>query len=124
MSKTFQTLRDKMSPERLHKITQQGEQMMSSIEEQIQAKGLNAPRVTPADVNLAIKDIQYHVFEGTTLTVCCLTLQNGFNVTGESAAVSLENFDQGIGQQVAYEDAKRKIWPLLGYALKDRVNRG
>lgn len=34
----------------------------------------------------------YYVFPGTTLTVCALTLRNGFQVVGESAAASPENF--------------------------------
>ena len=61
----------------------------ASLEQEIQAKGLVAPRITPADVDAAIVSAAYHVFPGTTLTVCCITLQNGFLVTGESAAASL-----------------------------------
>lgn len=57
------------------------------------------------------------------LTFCVLVLRNGFTVTGESACVSPENFNQGIGQRIAYENAWNKIWPLMGYALKDRLWR-
>jgi len=56
-----------------------------AIETEIQAKGLTAPRLTPALIDAEIKSEDYHVFGGTALTVCCLTLQNGFTVTGESA---------------------------------------
>ena len=58
---------------------------------------------------------------GTLLTRCVLTLQNGFTVTGESACASAENFDAEIGKRVAREDAKRKIWPLLGYELRSQL---
>lgn len=96
-----------------------------SIEEEIQSKGLNAPRLTPADIDAVITGEQYHVFEGTTLTVCCLTLLNGFTVTGESAAASPENFDREIGQKIARENARDKIWALEGYKLKDKLwNKG
>lgn len=90
-------------------------------EEQIQAKGLTAPRVTPADVDAEIVGEQFHVFPGTTVTICLLTLANGFSVTGESAAASPENFDQQIGQDIARRNARDKVWPLLGFRLRDSL---
>ena len=96
----------------------------TAIENEIQAKGLNAPRLTPADIDAAIAGEQYHVFEGTTLTVCCLTLRNGFTVTGESAAASPENFDREIGRKIARQNARDKIWPLEGYLLKQKLADG
>lgn len=95
-----------------------------AIEQEIQNKGLNAPRITPEDLDKEIIAEQYHVFHGTTLTVCCLTLRNGFTVTGESAAASPENFDLLIGQKISRANARDKIWPLLGFRLKDRLNLG
>ncbi|WP_377299638.1 Gp49 family protein [Rhizobium sp. SGZ-381] len=92
-----------------------------AIENEIQAKGLNAPRLTPAQIDAVILAEQYHVFAGTTLTVCCLTLKNGFTVTGESAAASPENFDQDIGRKIARENARQKIWPLEGYLLRESL---
>ena len=56
------------------------------------------------------------------LTFCVLVLRNGFTVTGESACVSPENFDAEIGRKVARENAISKTWPLLGYALKDKLH--
>jgi hypothetical protein len=92
-----------------------------AIEQEIQRKGLNAPRLTPADIDATILTEQYHVFPGTTLTVCALTLQNGFCVVGESAAASPENFDQEIGRKIARENARNKIWPLEGYLLRSHI---
>lgn len=92
------------------------------IEKEIQAKGLNAPRLTPADIDAAIAGEDYHVFEGTTLTVCALKLRNGFIVTGESAAASPENFDQEIGRKIARENARAKIWAFEGYLLRERLS--
>ena len=94
------------------------------IEQALQDKGLNAPRLSPDDINAVIVHEQYHVFPGTTVTVCCLTLRNGFNVIGQSAAASRENFDQEIGRSIAYGDAREKIWPLEGYLLKQRLTGG
>jgi hypothetical protein len=91
------------------------------IEAEIQQKGLNAPRLTPADIDAVIASEQYHVFDGTTLTVCCLRLRNGFTVTGESAAASPENFDVEIGRKIARQNAREKIWALEGYLLKERL---
>ncbi len=91
------------------------------IETQIQEKGLNAPRLTPDHIGSVICQEQYHVFTGTTTTVCCLTLANGFTVTGESACASPENFDEEIGKKIAYTNAREKIWPLEGYLLKHKL---
>lgn len=92
-----------------------------AIEKEIQAKGLNAPRLTPDHIDSVIRATAYYVFPGTTLTVCALTLQNGFIVTGESAAASPDNFDKEIGQKIARENARNKIWALEGYLLRDRL---
>ena len=92
------------------------------IEQEIQAKGLNAPRLTPEKIDAQIEGAAYYVFPGTTLTVCAITLRNGFIVTGESAAASPENFDEAIGQKIAYENARQKIWPLEGYALRNDLS--
>lgn len=93
-----------------------------TIEKAIQEKGLNAPRLTPDLINAAIAKEDFHVFEGSQLTVCCLTLQNGFTVTGESACVSPENFDAEIGRTIARNNARDKIWALEGYLLKSKLS--
>jgi len=91
------------------------------IEAEIQAKGLNAPRLTPVLIDDQIVAEAYHVFPGTTLTVCALTLRNGYLVVGESASVSPENFDEALGRKIAREKARDKIWALEGYALRNRL---
>jgi hypothetical protein len=96
----------------------------AAIESEIQAKGLNAPRLTPAHIDAQIVGEAYHIFPGTTLTVCALTLQNGFLVVGESAAASPENFNAEIGRKIARDNARNKIWALEGYALKSRLTGG
>lgn len=93
-----------------------------AIEKEIQDKGLNAPRLTPALIDSAIKEKVFHVFGDTCLTVCCLTLTNGFTVTGESACASPENFNAEIGEKIAFEQARNKIWMLEGYLLKQKLH--
>ncbi len=93
----------------------------TQIEAEIQAKGLNAPRLNPGMIDDTITSEQYHVFAGTTMTVCALTLRNGYIVTGESAAASPENFDQAIGRKIARENARNKIWALEGYLLREKL---
>lgn len=95
----------------------------TAIEAEIQAKGLTAPRVTPADIDAAIAEETYQVFFGV-LTICVLRLRNGFLVTGESACASPENFDEALGRRIARENARNKIWPLEGYALRERLAKG
>lgn len=162
-----------------------------TIEQEIQAKGLTAPRVTPQDIEANIageyfftaeqavsgfnstmvdrflswklpadfgpdagisfdpkyehdsphwpsgtnllhagqaEEMLQHVVGGAPvlpalglLTFCVLVLKNGFTVTGESACASPENFDAEIGRKIARQNAVQKIWPLMGYALKERL---
>ena len=122
----------------------------NAIEQEIQAKGLTAPRVTPADIEANIIDCRYFTaWEGAQLaywsdsdpenprseegspkkdgplgllTFCVLVLRNGFTVTGESACASPENFDAEMGRKIARANAVQKIWPLMGYALKERLS--
>ena len=91
------------------------------IEQEIQDKGLNAPRLTPDHIDSCIEEVHYHVFPGSCLTVACMTLSNGFTVTGESACASPENFDAEIGRKIARENARNKIWQLEGYLLRQRL---
>lgn len=93
----------------------------AQTERELQEKGKTAPRITPADIDAQITGEAYHVFPGTTLTVCCLTLQNGFTVTGESAAASPENYDEEIGRRLARDQARNKIWAFEGYALRNAL---
>lgn len=99
-----------------------GNKMRTSIELPIDPRDIKGggPRVTPADIEAAIKLENYHV-DGT-LTICVLTLQNGFKVTGESACADPANFNQAKGAELARKAACEKIWPLLGYALRDRLH--
>ncbi|XQA74611.1 Gp49 family protein [Xanthomonas sacchari] len=117
-----------------------------SIEQEIQAKGLTAPRVRPADIEAEIIDEHYFTAEqgyraamqeqnpdltaaGNTfphsglrlLTFCVLVLRNGFTVTGESACASPENFDSGLGRFIARRNAEAKVLPLLGFRLRDKL---
>lgn len=93
-----------------------------AVETEIQAKGLNAPRLTPDHISNKIKEIRFHHFPGTTLTVCALELENGFQVVGESAAASPENFNEEIGRNIAFDNARNKIWALEGYLLRQRLH--
>ena len=94
------------------------------IENEIQEKGLTAPRITPDRIDDVIAKEDYLMFEGSQLIVCCLTLDNGFTVTGESACASSENFNAELGQKIARKNAREKIWALEGYLLKQRLYDG
>jgi len=83
--------------------------------------GLNAPRLTPDKIDATIVGEEYHVFPGTTMTVCALKLRNGYVVIGESAAASPENFDAAIGRRIARDNARNKIWALEGYVLRNNL---
>lgn len=92
-----------------------------TVENMINEKDLNAPRLNPDLIDATILSEDYHVFPGTTVTICCLTLRNGYNVIGESAAASPENFDEEVGRVISRRNARDKIWSLEGYLLKNRL---
>ncbi len=96
----------------------------NKLEQEIQDKGLIAPRLTPAQIDDTIVGEDYYIFPESTITVCRLILRNGYSVLGESAAVSTDNFDQEIGRKVARDNARGKIWSLEGYLLKDKLSKG
>lgn len=93
-----------------------------TLETELNEKNLNAPRLSPELIDETIIAEQYHVFPGTTMTVCALTLRNGYTVIGESAAASSENFDADIGRRIARDSARNKIWALEGYLLRQRLS--
>jgi hypothetical protein len=95
------------------------------IENEIQAKGLNAPRVTLEDLKKNIVDVEFlkHVTRtGNILRWAIITTANGFNATGRpSAAVSVENDNQELGEKIALDNAKVELWSLMAYELKSRL---
>ena len=98
----------------------------NSVEDAIQRAGLTAPRVTPSDIEASIThtEIVKHVSpSGQVLRWAVLTTRNGYAVAGKpSASVSSANDNAEIGEMVAIENAKSELWPLLGYALKERIS--
>lgn len=77
-------------------------------------------RITAEFLQSIIVKKQFHRLENT-LTVCTLTLRNGFVVTGESACINSEMYNQEIGERVAYDKAFNKLWQLEGYVLKNNL---
>lgn len=77
--------------------------------------------VTEEGMKAKITNVKYFQVPDTTLTVCILLLVNGFTVRGESACVDPNNFNKEKGEKLAYADAFRKIWPLEGYLLAERI---
>lgn len=104
---------------------------------------MNAPRITPADIEDNI--IAEHYFNGfeavqtgvshyhdgcaglepgqslSLITFCVLMLRNGYTVAGHSACASPENYNEQKGRDVAREHAFEQVWPLMGYQLKSKL---
>ena len=118
---------------------------MSDPTEQEIAAVSTAPRVTQADIEANIVSEHYFTamngVEGvdpkatvygtsdedipdelSRLTFCVIVLRNGFIVTGEAYRASLENFSDEIGRRVARANAVQKLWPLLGFLLKEKLH--
>ena len=77
-------------------------------------------KVTKASIESKIEKVDYMVLPDSTVTLCNITLKNGFSIRGESACVDPRNFNIDIGKGLAYKQAFDKIWPLEGYLLAER----
>ena len=79
-------------------------------------------KITLEYLHSLVEKETYHRFEGTTVTVCLLTLKNGFNVVGESACADPANFNSKDGEVFAKVNASNKLWSLEGYLLKKKIS--
>lgn len=74
-------------------------------------EGMNAVNTMQAPVSDALK----------LLSICILVTRSGFVLIGTSAPASPANYNAELGQKFAYEDAVRQLWPLMGYALREKL---
>lgn len=77
-------------------------------------------KVTKESIEGKIAKVDYLVLPDSTVTLCNITLKNGYSVRGESACVDPRNFNVEIGKGLAYKQAFDKLWPLEGYLLAER----
>jgi hypothetical protein len=77
------------------------------------------PRVKPEDLEAQVKEVNFYR-EGV-LTICVLTTHNGFKLVGESACAHPDLYNQELGEKIARANALNKLWPLLGYQLRDQL---
>jgi len=90
-----------------------------------------APRVKLSDIEGAIGSVHYNTGDVAfpdsevpvthVLTLCLVVMKNGFCFIGKAAPASPDNFNRDLGRKFAYEDAIRQIWPMMGFALRDRL---
>lgn len=115
-----------------------------TIEQEIQAKGLTGPRVTPADIEANIASEHYftadegvyghEVLNGESVstpepngplghvTICVLITKNGTKLVGANEGpVSPGNFDAAMGKCMARQKAIDQLWPMLGYELRTKL---
>lgn len=76
-----------------------------------------APKVTKESIEAKIEGVSY--LQHDHLTICVITMKNGFMALGKSAPASASNFDKEVGQRLAYDDAFRSLWAFEGYLLRE-----
>ena len=80
-------------------------------------------KVTDDVINAEIKIEEYVYCQSSpTLTICVLALRNGFSVVGQSACVDPAEFDPEKGKELAFQDARSKVWAFLGFRLADNLH--
>src|SRR5215217_5606747 len=106
----------------------------AAIEQEIQSKGLKAPRLSPEIIEDAIVGEYFTTLDKAhqgapimagmdCFTICTLVLKNGHIVIGESRPVSDANFDEELGRKIARDNARNKIWALEGYLLRQKLHK-
>jgi hypothetical protein len=105
----------------------------TEIEQEIQAKGLTAPRVTLEDIEGAIVYENYYIVSQAPqsrhdypdaldrLSFYILVMRNGYTVVGHSACVSHDNFDADLGRKISRQHAIDQCWALFGFSLADQL---
>jgi hypothetical protein len=99
----------------------------------LSASSAVAPRVALSDIESAIAEKHFiradHAIGAPganpalgLLTICIVVMRNGFVIVGKSAPASPENFNPELGRTFAYEDAVRQAWPLMGFALREKLS--
>ena len=108
------------------------------IEQEIQAKGLTAPRITPDDIEASIASEYYftadqaveasdigRMYPGNLclLTFCILIMHNGTKIVGINyGAIDPAQHSAQRGREEARKHAIEQIWPLLGYELRSYLH--
>lgn len=101
---------------------------VESLEQQIIALGLTAPRITPEQIDALVEQLSFHtsVIPGTTTTLASALNPSGFEIATSSAGcVSPENFNEALGRNHAIAKvkaaARNELWRLEGYRLKQNL---
>ncbi|TGD98083.1 Gp49 family protein [Methylobacterium nonmethylotrophicum] len=81
-----------------------------------------APRITEDLMREQIATVEYAKLRH--LTICVITLKNGFFSDGMSAPADPANYDAAVGERYAFDNAFRKLWPMFGFLLRDRLSGG
>lgn len=68
-----------------------------------------------------IKHQQYTVLGDKKITHCTITVLNGFTFTGEAVCVDVSNYNQEIGEEIAFANAFDKMWQVYGFALAQKL---
>ncbi len=76
-------------------------------------------KVTKKIIDDKICEVGYLILPNSTVTICSITMINGFHVIGKSACVDSGNFKRELGEQLAFKDAYRQLWSLEGYLLAE-----
>ena len=80
-------------------------------------------RVTLGSMVAKIANVEYiRPINLRHMTICVITMQNGWALVGKSAPADAANFNDELGQKFAYEDALRQCWQLEGYLLRERLH--
>ena len=79
-------------------------------------------KITVEFLNSEIVNVEYLRPVGT-LTICVISTKDGFTFTGESACVDPANFNQEIGEKIAYDNAFEKMWLPYGFWLHKTLGK-
>lgn len=80
----------------------------------------DAPSISMEMVDAFIASHDTITMGGKT-TVVRAVLKNGFEIVESSSCVSVENYDEKLGEEICMERIMNKVWELLGFLLQTAV---
>lgn len=66
-----------------------------------------------------IASVEYTIVPETTMTICIIKMPSGFAIEGDSSCVNPDDFEQELGEQIAFEKAFDKLCTHEAYRVME-----
>ncbi|MFD1555752.1 Gp49 family protein [Paraburkholderia silviterrae] len=78
--------------------------------------------VTREHIEARIATVEY-IYTDHAITLCFITLDNGFIESGESRCIDPADFSEARGREIAYTEAFENLWGYFGFMAMEDAHR-